>query len=331
MTDTAATPHTDARVDERPDLHDVVLCIDLDGTLIRSDLRPNRARARAPASCDPLRDAVLAAARPGAPRSARSRPRDDRRARCPTRSASSRLVRARARRRPAASCSRTASDRKFADAVAAHLGCSTRSLATDGGAQPVRPQARRAQLVRTLRRARLRLRRQRARRPAGLAPARAARSSSTPSRAARAPAHREVTSVALRCAAPRPRCGPLRAMRLHQWLKNLLLFLPMLTAHRAATRRAAARIAGLRRLQPVRFSVYLINDLLDSTRTARHPRKRLRPFASGDIAAAARPRLWRRCCCGGIRARPGVSPLFSAVLAGYFVLTLAYSFGSSGC
>lgn len=118
-----------------------------------------------------------------------------------------------------------------------------------------------------------------------------------------------------------------RALRLHQWLKNLLVFLPLLAAHRlfsldAAAHAAAAFVAfGL-----CASGVYLLNDLLDLASDRRHPRKRERPFAAGTLPLTA-----------GLVAAPAltlaafalalvIAPLFALTLLGYYVLTLAYSF-----
>ncbi len=75
----------------------------------------------------------------------------------------------------------------------------------------------------------------------------------------------------------------LKAMRVYQWVKNGLVFLPMIMGHAygAATVTAAALIF-------VAFSltasgIYLLNDLLDLDADRAHPRKRRRPFASGDL------------------------------------------------
>jgi 4-hydroxybenzoate polyprenyltransferase len=76
----------------------------------------------------------------------------------------------------------------------------------------------------------------------------------------------------------------LRAMRLHQWVKNLLVFVPIITA-RAADDLVAWGFAGL---TFVAFSLcssgmYLLNDLRDLAADRQHPRKRHRPFASGAL------------------------------------------------
>jgi 4-hydroxybenzoate polyprenyltransferase len=77
----------------------------------------------------------------------------------------------------------------------------------------------------------------------------------------------------------------LRANRPYQWVKNLLVFIPTIAAHRLSEK--AALFPTL--IAFVAFCVaasgtYLINDLLDLEADRLHPRKRYRPFASGDLS-----------------------------------------------
>lgn len=117
-----------------------------------------------------------------------------------------------------------------------------------------------------------------------------------------------------------------RAFRLHQWLKNLLLFVPVLAAHQLGNIEALTTLI----LAFISFSlcataVYMVNDLLDLESDRKHPRKRYRPFA-----AAALP----------IKVGVALAPIFAAVslvlglvvgqafttwLVIYFLLTCAYS------
>jgi 4-hydroxybenzoate polyprenyltransferase/phosphoserine phosphatase len=78
-----------------------------------------------------------------------------------------------------------------------------------------------------------------------------------------------------------------RAIRLHQWAKNTLIFLPLLLAHvRAPGPMAAAGLAFLS-FGLAASATYLFNDLLDLEADRHHPRKRRRPFASGDLSPIA--------------------------------------------
>lgn len=116
----------------------------------------------------------------------------------------------------------------------------------------------------------------------------------------------------------------LRAMRPHQWSKNLLLFLPLLAAHDAA--RAVPTLVGFAAFCLVASAVYVINDLLDLPADRAHPRKRLRPFASGDLTGLQGVGLAAGLMAGGLLAGLLVGrPAFLLVLAVYFAATFAYS------
>jgi 4-hydroxybenzoate polyprenyltransferase len=118
-----------------------------------------------------------------------------------------------------------------------------------------------------------------------------------------------------------------RALRLHQWLKNLLVFVPLITAHRffesdLVVKTFLAFLAfGL-----CASSVYLVNDLLDLEADRHHPRKWKRPFASGELSL-----FWG---FGLVPLMLGLSFLFSlllplpflAMLVIYYILNLAYCF-----
>jgi 4-hydroxybenzoate polyprenyltransferase/phosphoserine phosphatase len=118
----------------------------------------------------------------------------------------------------------------------------------------------------------------------------------------------------------------LRALRLHQWLKNLLVLVPVFTSHRfldpvALTDAVIAFIAfGL-----CASGVYILNDLLDLTSDRQHPRKRLRPFAAGTLplshGLAAAPVL----TMVSFALALWCSPVFAATLLCYYAMTLGYS------
>jgi len=75
-----------------------------------------------------------------------------------------------------------------------------------------------------------------------------------------------------------------KAVRLHQWAKNALVFVPMLLAHSATPNRLAAVVMAFFSLGFCASATYIINDLLDIESDRKHPRKRRRPFASGDLS-----------------------------------------------
>ena len=77
----------------------------------------------------------------------------------------------------------------------------------------------------------------------------------------------------------------LKAIRLHQWAKNTLIFVPLLLAHRWNPGTFGGAITGFLSFGLCASATYIINDLLDLETDRRHPRKRRRPFAAGDLSA----------------------------------------------
>ncbi len=77
----------------------------------------------------------------------------------------------------------------------------------------------------------------------------------------------------------------LRAIRLHQWAKNVLIFLPLLLAHNRSIGLLAGAVVAFLSFGLCASATYIINDLLDIEADRVHPRKRRRPFASGDLSA----------------------------------------------
>ena len=78
----------------------------------------------------------------------------------------------------------------------------------------------------------------------------------------------------------------LKALRPHQWLKNFLVFLPMLLAHQFTSEILLKTLLAFTVFSLVASSVYVLNDLLDLASDRAHPRKRNRPFASGSLPIA---------------------------------------------
>lgn len=118
-----------------------------------------------------------------------------------------------------------------------------------------------------------------------------------------------------------------RALRLHQWLKNTLLFVPLLSAHRIGDLGLLVQgglafiLFGL-----TASSVYLLNDLLDLHDDRNHAGKRHRPFAAGTLSVKsgvlACPLLLLVAFVGAGWLLP---PMFVLILAIYYLLTLSYS------
>jgi 4-hydroxybenzoate polyprenyltransferase/phosphoserine phosphatase len=123
----------------------------------------------------------------------------------------------------------------------------------------------------------------------------------------------------------------LRALRPHQWAKNALLFVPLLAAHRAGD----LVLIGSACVAFVAFSlcasaVYVLNDMLDLEADRAHARKSKRPFASGDLPLAAGFGLIPALLAGAVLAAIPLPGQFQLTLAGYALLTSAYSLGLKG-
>jgi 4-hydroxybenzoate polyprenyltransferase len=118
----------------------------------------------------------------------------------------------------------------------------------------------------------------------------------------------------------------LKALRVHQWLKNMLLLVPLMAAHQLTDVPAwISLIWAFAAFSLCASSVYIANDLLDLESDRQHPRKRNRPFASGVLpihsGAVAAPLLFLLSC--GVGAY--VSAAFLQWLLIYFLLTCIYS------
>jgi 4-hydroxybenzoate polyprenyltransferase len=118
-----------------------------------------------------------------------------------------------------------------------------------------------------------------------------------------------------------------KSLRLHQWLKNLLIFVPLLAAHKLRSPElvVAAMLAFLT-FGLCASSVYLLNDLLDLEDDRHHPVKRKRPFASGALPLTWGLGLFPVLLVGAFAGAWASLPWrFCVVLLGYYALTLAYS------
>lgn len=119
----------------------------------------------------------------------------------------------------------------------------------------------------------------------------------------------------------------IRALRVHQWVKNVLMFVPIVLAHQIFDLgRLSTLVICFVAFNISASSVYILNDLLDLAADRQHPRKRLRPFASGDLPIIQGLIVWPVLVSVGFGLALYASPAFALVLVGYYALTLAYSF-----
>ncbi len=119
-----------------------------------------------------------------------------------------------------------------------------------------------------------------------------------------------------------------RVLRVHQWMKNLLLFVPLLAAHQITNTDAwLALILAFFSFSLCASSVYIVNDLLDLESDRQHPRKCARPFASGLISVGTGVFLAPLLLLSSLALAQHVGGSFLPWLLFYFVLTCAYSWG----
>lgn len=120
--------------------------------------------------------------------------------------------------------------------------------------------------------------------------------------------------------------GWCRTLRVHQWLKNLLLFVPLIAAHELGNGEAWVALAlAFAAFSLCASAVYIANDLLDLESDRRHPRKRNRPFAAGLMPAYQGALLAPLLLAVSLAIGSLAGPQFLGCLILYFVLTSAYS------
>lgn len=221
----------------------------------------------------------------------------------------------------------TASDRRLAESVAAHLGIFDEVLASDGsvnlkaerkrdllvsrfGVQgydyvgndhadlPVWAQARRAHIVGGSRTLRAKV-----------------EEIATVDRCFDRPASARAKSL-------------LRALRPHQWIKNLLLLVPLFAAHRYTDPASVMQaMVALFVFSLTASGIYILNDLVDVDADRRHASKRRRPFAAGELSLLHGWMVWPVCVGLAFAIAAATLPMrFVAELAAYVGVTAAYSF-----
>jgi 4-hydroxybenzoate polyprenyltransferase len=117
-----------------------------------------------------------------------------------------------------------------------------------------------------------------------------------------------------------------RCLRPHQWVKNLIIFVPLLTSHRLGERPLLVdALWAFAAFSLCASGVYVLNDLLDLDADRHHPEKKNRPFAAGDlplpVGLAIFPLLFLASALVSLKLKPE----FAGILAIYFAATTSYS------
>ena len=117
----------------------------------------------------------------------------------------------------------------------------------------------------------------------------------------------------------------IKAARVYQWVKNLLIFVPLLASQQITAANLFQTFLAFFCFSAAASSIYLINDIFDLEADRRHPRKCRRPFASGRapilhglVGAIV---LMVAALAGAVL----VAPAFALVLLGYLFVTVNYS------
>lgn len=115
------------------------------------------------------------------------------------------------------------------------------------------------------------------------------------------------------------------ALRVYQYAKNTLVFVPAITAHQLNFATLGSALLAFLAFSACASGAYLMNDLLDLSADRLHPTKRHRALAAGDLpissALSAIPALWLLAAAASLC----ISPLFLGVLGAYLATTIAYS------
>jgi 4-hydroxybenzoate polyprenyltransferase len=116
-----------------------------------------------------------------------------------------------------------------------------------------------------------------------------------------------------------------KAIRLHQWAKNILLFAPLLLSHKLTAASVLADIVAFVCFSFFASANYLINDMLDIENDRRHPSKRLRPFAAGDLAVSTGAILALGLLGAAVALLPLLPSTFALWLGFYILATMSYT------
>lgn len=118
-------------------------------------------------------------------------------------------------------------------------------------------------------------------------------------------------------------------MRPTQWLKNLMLFFPLLLSGSIVSARAAGKVGFVSFLAfcCVSSSLYIFNDICDAERDASHPGKRFRPIPSGEVTRGSAAVLAIILIISALLISVTVVPKLLVYILLYVLVTVSYSVG----
>lgn len=118
----------------------------------------------------------------------------------------------------------------------------------------------------------------------------------------------------------------IKALRVHQWVKNLLLFVPLFTAFAFNNpQKTSDAVLGFFAFSLAASATYVLNDLWDLGSDRMHIRKKHRPFANGLIPLTHGAAMAAILLVISMVLAVSTSMMFTVMVIGYVVLTTAYS------
>jgi 4-hydroxybenzoate polyprenyltransferase len=118
----------------------------------------------------------------------------------------------------------------------------------------------------------------------------------------------------------------IKAIRAHQWAKNVLLILPLMLSHNVNLGTIVPALTAFFCFSFIASANYVVNDLLDIDSDRRHLKKRFRPFAAGDLSVSAGLGIAFLLVIATFALLPRLPATFALWLLVYAVATSAYSF-----
>ena len=116
-----------------------------------------------------------------------------------------------------------------------------------------------------------------------------------------------------------------KALRPHQWIKNVLLILPMIAAHRFDLATLGPILLGMLAFSFAASSIYIVNDLLDLEADRLHPTKCRRPFACGAVPIKVGMVTFVGLALTALGIAAALNAAFLGIVALYMLTSLAYS------
>jgi 4-hydroxybenzoate polyprenyltransferase len=118
----------------------------------------------------------------------------------------------------------------------------------------------------------------------------------------------------------------IKLLRVHQWAKNALVFVPLVTARRFDLPAFGEAIGAFLAFSLAASAIYIVNDLVDLDADRKHPTKKHRPLAAGTTPIIRAMALIPALSAVGLAGAWAIAPGLAAVLLTYLALTTAYTF-----